>query len=101
MANGKQQAARASGSRPPGSDRAPWRRILAVATMAALLSAWQRLHSVMTTSARWGTIERADFSSGTGPDGKPMLWRFICWDKFVVARPHEMFDPAELLSPLP
>ena len=140
MANGKQQTA----SRIGVPRKA--RRMLAVLTLAALLSAcaapadkratppaapqpeeqtvkgsgdlvavrceqyaadltrsvaWDRLHSVMTTSPRWGTILRADYSAGTGAGGKPRLWRFICWDKFVVLQPHEMFDPAERLSPLP
>ena len=61
--------------------------------------AWDRLHSVMTTSPRWGTILRADYAAGAGRT--PMLWRFICWDKFIVLRPHQMPDPSENLSPLP
>ena len=57
------------------------------------------LRVVVTTSAAWGTIWRADTSVPLGKGGD-MRWRTVCWKTGDLERPLEMFDPKESIPPL-
>jgi len=62
---------------------------------------WRLQRTVVTTSARWGVVWRADAAT-TEPG---VLFRETCWGRgagiSISTRPLEMFDPKASVSPLP
>lgn len=55
---------------------------------------------VVTKSATWGTIWRADTVVSLGKGVPDMLWRTVCWKSGQLERPLEMFDPKQSIPPL-